>query len=124
MYQLLSPPFALNSLLVMKQNVNLDIVYQTVSTQNITSRLLPGLLASGFCLLLSLIARPIPSTAFLKLRAFAPALSVASACDVLSLQLFAWLVLSHYVLAKVYRPFRWLLSYLSLSLYFATFLAI
>ena len=112
--------------------MNLNILYQIISTLSIKLRLLPRPMSSGFCLLLFLMACHVPATLLasccsldIKLRAFAPALLVASACNVLPLQMSAWLFsLIVYVLAKVYHFFQWLLSYHSLCLYFASFLAI
>lgn len=100
MYPLLSPLLALNSLLVLKRKVNLDILYQIISTLSIRLRLLSRPVSPGSSLLF-LVAHHIPATlpscrSFSRnLRAFAPALSVASACYVLSLHISAWLALSH-----------------------------
>lgn len=102
-------PLTPNSLLVLKHKVNLDTLYQIMST----SRLFPRPLSSGPCLLLFLIAHHIPATLPSSCSQQRPwgLCTCAFCCFCLYCsvpQTSAWLVLSHHLhfgSSKRHSPF-------------------
>lgn len=102
-------PLTPNSLLVLKHKVNLDTLYQIMST----SRLFPRPLSSGPCLLLFLIAHHIPATLPSSRSQQRPwgLCTCAFCCFCLYCsvpQTSAWLVLSHHLhfgSSKRHSPF-------------------